>query len=51
MYLSISCIICARNELSFLRSLVPYLLQQDIKLVVIDNDSSDGIQEWLILSV
>lgn len=47
MYLSITCVICARNELDFLRSLVPYLLQQDINIVVIDNDSSDGTQDWL----
>lgn len=47
MTLRIACVVCARDEARFLKTLVPYLLDQDIDVVLIDNDSTDGTREWL----
>jgi glycosyltransferase involved in cell wall biosynthesis len=48
--LRIACVVCARNEIGYLRTLVPYLLDQDIDLTLIDNESTDGTAEWLAAS-
>lgn len=39
--LSILAIIAARNEVVYLKILIPYLLEQNIDVAVIDNESSD----------
>lgn len=43
---SICAIIAVRNEYHYLKILIPYLAEQDIDIVIIDNDSSD--QSYLL---
>lgn len=45
--LSITAIICARNEWPYLRHLIPYLLEQSIQVHIIDNDSNDGTADYI----
>ena len=47
MPLRITCVVCARNELAHLRILIPHLMRQNIEIVVIDNDSTDGTLDWI----
>lgn len=48
--LKIACVVCARNELPYLKTLVPYLLNQNIEFILIDNDSTDGTLNWIASS-
>lgn len=43
--MNISAIICARNEATYLVSIVPYLESEGVELVLIDNESTDGTQD------
>src|SRR4051794_40018527 len=38
----ITAILCVRNELPYLRFVLPYLASEDIGVVLIDNGSTDG---------
>lgn len=40
--MNITAMLCARNELPYLRHVLPYLAQENIEVVLIDNESSDG---------
>lgn len=42
MSLSITAVICSRNESEYLNNLIPYLAAEDIEVVLIDNGSADG---------
>jgi len=39
-------ILCARNEIAYLKVVMPYLEQEGIEAILIDNGSSDGTVEW-----
>ena len=40
--MNITAILCVRNELPYLRHVLPYLASEDIEVVLIDNGSTDG---------
>jgi glycosyltransferase involved in cell wall biosynthesis len=40
--MKITALLCARNELPYLRHVLPYLASEDIEVVLIDNGSTDG---------
>jgi glycosyltransferase involved in cell wall biosynthesis len=40
--MKIVAIICVRNELTYLREVIPYLNNENIEVILIDNDSTDG---------
>ena len=40
--MKITAILCARNEFAYLQHVLPYLASEDIEVVLIDNDSTDG---------
>ncbi len=40
--MKITAMLCARNELPYLRHVLPYLADEDIEVALIDNDSTDG---------
>lgn len=42
---SITSVICARNESSYLTNLIPYLSNEGIEVVLIDNGSDDGTKD------
>jgi glycosyltransferase involved in cell wall biosynthesis len=43
--MKIVAIICARNELIYLREVIPYLKNEGIEVILIDNDSTDGTRD------
>lgn len=43
---SICAIICVRNEMAYLPSLIDFLARQDVDIVLIDNSSDDGSLEF-----
>ena len=50
--MNITAMLCARNELPYLRHVLPYLAQENIEVVLVDNESSDGTldefaQKWI----
>lgn len=46
--LKITAVIAARNELVYLKVLIPYLLSENIDIVLIDNDSDDGTTDYVL---
>ena len=47
--LRITAIIAAKNELPYLKNLIPYLDSENIDVVVVDNESTDGTEEYVNL--
>jgi glycosyltransferase involved in cell wall biosynthesis len=45
MSISITSVICARNESEYLINLIPYLAEEGIEVVLLDNASEDGTKD------
>jgi glycosyltransferase involved in cell wall biosynthesis len=45
MSISITSVICARNESEYLKNLIPYLAEEQIEVILIDNGSEDGTKD------
>jgi glycosyltransferase involved in cell wall biosynthesis len=45
MSISIGSVICSRNDAVYLRNLIPYLAEEQIDVILIDNNSNDGTKD------